>query len=107
MKMQACFELGGRKFYVYVPIMKKVPIVDLPPIDEGGPPPPPIPWLESTAIPREVVDDLSVLAGINALAKTLRTPRLQKQFTQSLKEAIPHLDLPKEVSINFDTQQSL
>jgi hypothetical protein len=104
MKMKACFELGGRKYCIYVPIIE-FPKIDLPPIDAGGPPP--TPWLESTAIKPEVAGDLSVLAGINVLVKTLKTPRLQKQFSQSLQDAITQLDLPEEVSINFDTQQGL
>jgi hypothetical protein len=102
MKMKACFELGGIQHCVYVPIVRR-------PIDVFEPskpdPWPGRPWLESPAISREVAYDLSVLAGIDVLVKALKTPRIQKQFTQSLHDAIPHLDLPKEVSINYDDQQ--
>ncbi|WP_020485338.1 hypothetical protein [Methylomonas sp. MK1] len=102
--MQACFELGGKKYCFYVPIIK----LPRPPIDfiEPGKPDP-TPWLESPAISREVAYDLSVLAGIDVLVKALKTPRLKKQFTQSLNAAIPCLDLPKEVSINYDDQQGI
>jgi hypothetical protein len=77
-KMKGCFKLGEKEYCIYVPIFYRVPkwwpippeevIIDTP-IDFGGPPP--TPWLEGTDIKREVVDDLSVLAGIDVLTEAI------------------------------------
>lgn len=100
--MQACFELNKKKFCVYVPIAK----LPRPPIDfiETAKPDP-TPWITGTSISREVTHDLSVLASINALVKTLKTPKVQKVFFQAFHEAIPGLDIPNEISITFEEQQ--
>jgi hypothetical protein len=68
-------------------------------------PPPTRPWLESTDISPEVVSDISVLASINELVKTIKTPIIQKQFARSLHDAMPHLKLPEDVRLHLDDLQ--
>ncbi len=89
--MKACFQLSGRT--VCVPIrINPFPIILIDPVKIGWPEPFPadnIPWLESSIIPVETINDLSVLAGINELAKSLKTPILQQNFTQGMSESKP------------------
>lgn len=92
-----CFAINGKKFFIPVPIRK------FPPDDPN--PPDPIRWIETTIIPPEVLLDISVLAGIEALVKTLKTPSLQEHFAQSLHNAMPQLGFPKDVSMNLDDLQ--
>jgi hypothetical protein len=95
-----CFQINnGRFFCIPVPIREfpKRPI----PIEFSKPDP----WFESSVISPEVVSDISVLASINELVKTLETPILQKQFTQSLHDAMSLLELPNDVRMSFDDLQ--
>lgn len=90
-----CWEINGKLICIPVPIREfpKRPFpIEFRKSDS---------WLESSVISPEVVSDLSVLASIDVLAKALQTPSLQQQFTQSLRDAIPQLELPKDVSITF------
>jgi hypothetical protein len=102
--MKACFQLGGRT--VCVPIqVNPFPIILVDPVKLGQPDPFPavnVPWIESSTIPVEIVNDLSVLASINELAKSLKTPILQENFAQSMSEMVNSLDLPAEINISFD-----
>jgi hypothetical protein len=102
--MKACFQLGGQT--VCVPILiNPFPIILIDPVKAGQPEPFPavnIPWIESSTIPVEIVNDLSVLAGINELAKSLKSPILQENFAQSMSEMVDSLDLPAEINISFD-----
>jgi hypothetical protein len=102
--MKACFQLGGRT--VCVPILiNPFPRIVIDPVKLGQPEPFPavnVPWIESSTIPVEIVNDLSVLASINELAKSLKTPILQENFAQSMSEMVNSLDLPAEINISFD-----
>lgn len=106
--MTACFTLNGKEYCIHYAI-REIPF-PIPPIEFSKPDPwpaAPAPWLKGFGISPEVAFDLSILAGIDVLVKTLQTPRLQKQFTQSVHDAITHCDLPKGVSVNFDDQQGI
>ncbi len=102
--MTTCFTINGREYCVHYAI-QAIPF-PIPPFVKFGQPDP-TPWLESLDVSREVAFDLSILAGIDVLVKTIQTPRLQKQFAQSVHDAITHFDLPKGVSVNFDDQQGI
>jgi hypothetical protein len=94
--MKACFQLGGQT--ICVPIL----INQFPRIDINPPLIPVIPWLESSTIPVEIVNDLSVLASINELAKSLKTPILKESFAKSMSTMVNSIDLPAEMNISFD-----
>jgi hypothetical protein len=107
--MKACFQLGGQT--VCVPILiNPFPRIVIDPVEFGKPDPFPavnIPWIESSTIPVEIVNDLSILASINELAKSLKTPILQENFAQSMNEMVNSLDLPTEINISFDENISV
>jgi hypothetical protein len=93
-----CFQVGNEKWRC-IPVQLKTLK------DFLADPPPTRPWLKSTDISPEVVSDISVLASINELMKTIKTPSLQKQVAGLLHDAIPLLELPKDVRLDFDDLQ--
>lgn len=93
-----CFQIGNEEWRC-IPVQLKTLK------DFLADPPPTRPWLESPDISSEVVSDISVLASFNELAKTIKTPSLQKQVAQSLRDAVSLLDLPKDVSLHLDDLQ--
>ncbi len=95
--MRMCFTIDGRE---YCPLIAVEKAPWRPPIEYGQPDPQP--WLETNAISRETVLDLSALAGIESLVSGLRNPKLKKQLAIALKDSLGTLELPAEINVHFE-----
>ena len=107
--MRMCFTINGKKYCPKIPIRKRPwdwlwerDILDYEQWVFGQPGT--TPWLETEAISRETVLDLSVLAGIENLIGGLQNLTLKKQLTIALKDSLASLELPAEVNVHLSEQ---
>ena len=100
--MKGCFEIFGRHYCVPAAIMKFPVDVGVEPGNPDPFPADPVPWIETDAIARSVIDDLSAMAAIEVFVNQMKTPALKERFAKSLSEAVEDLRLPKEITIKFE-----
>jgi hypothetical protein len=82
---------------------------DIPVLVQRWNPPGPDPtrvWIRGLDISREIIADLSVLAGINELVNELKTPAMRKELSESLRSTIGQLKLPKEVGLEIVNEKT-
>jgi hypothetical protein len=54
----------------------------------------------------DTIRDLSVLATMNEIGTTLKSPGLQKQFANFMRGTMAQLTLPRGVEMHFEEQHA-
>jgi hypothetical protein len=103
MKSKFCFTLNGKRYCFNIPVLVEPRFPKKPgPVED----PTPEPWIEGLEISANSQRDLSILATMNEMGSYLKTPGLQKQFTEFMRGTMAHLKLPKDVEVDFGQQHA-